>query len=238
MVRGISRAHTTKPEQDPMHDHPHTHMTTTDSHHRLYRIAFFLAVFTIVYNLAEGILATWLGYEDESATLFGFGVDSFIELLSGMGIAHMVLRMQFNPTANRDAFERLALRITGFAFYILVVGLTITGVYNVWTGHHPVTTFWGVIIALVSIAIMVALIYAKTKVGRQLHSEAMLADAQCTRVCIYMSVILLLSSGIYYLTNITWVDALGTLGLAWFSFREGKECFAKANSDTFCTCDH
>ena len=53
-----------------------------------------------------------------------------------------------------------------------------------------------------------------------------------------MSVILLLSSGIYYLTNITWVDALGTLGLAWFSFREGKECFAKANSDTFCTCDH
>lgn len=221
-----------------MHDHLHTHMTTADSHQRLYRIAFYLAVFTIVYNLAEGMLATWLGYEDESATLFGFGVDSFIELLSGLGIAHMVLRMQIHPTANRDAFERMALRITGFAFYILVIGLTITGVYNLWTGHHPVTTFWGVIIALLSIAIMLALIYGKIKVGRQLHSEAMLADAQCTRVCIYMSIILLVSSGIYYFTNFPWVDALGTLGLAYFSFREGKECFEKANSDTFCACDH
>ena len=50
-------------------------------HKRLYRFALVLAVFTIVYNLAEGIIATWFGFHDESATLFGFGVDSFIELI-------------------------------------------------------------------------------------------------------------------------------------------------------------
>lgn len=205
---------------------------------RLYSIALALAVFTIAYNLAEGVIATWLGYEDESATLFGFGVDSFIELISGLGIAHMVIRMQLHPTANRDPFERTALRITGVAFYLLVAGLVVTGLYNLWTGHKPETTFWGVIIALISIVVMLALIYGKTKVGRQLHSEAMLADAQCTKVCIYMSVILLVSSGIYELTHITWIDAVGTLGLAYFSFREGKECFEKANSDTFCACGH
>ena len=205
---------------------------------RLYSIALALAVFTIAYNLAEGIIATWLGYEDESVTLFGFGVDSFIELISGLGIAHMVIRMRMHPTANRDPFERTALRVTGVAFYLLVAGLTVTAVYNLWTKHEPVTTFWGVIIALISIVVMLALIYGKTNVGKKLHSEAILADAQCTKVCIYMSVILLISSGIYEITEIYWIDAVGTLGLAWFSYREGKECFEKAASDTFTCCEH
>jgi divalent metal cation (Fe/Co/Zn/Cd) transporter len=149
-----------------------------------------------------------------------------------------VVRMQLHPTANRDAFERTALRITGVAFYLLVVGLTITAGYNLYTGHKPIATFWGVIIALISIVVMLVLIYFKTKVGKKLHSEAILADAQCTRVCIYMSVILLVSSGIYTITNISWIDAVGTLGLAWFSYKEGKECFEKAASDTFCACHH
>lgn len=208
------------------------------SRKRLYTIALFLAIFTILYNLIEGIIATWFGYEDESITLFGFGVDSFIELISGLGIAHMVIRMQMHPTANRDPFERTALRITGVAFYLLVVGLTITAVYNLWTGHKPLTTMWGVIIAVISILVMLGLIYGKTNVGMKLQSEAMLADARCTKVCIYMSVILLVSSGIYELTNVSWIDAVGTLGLAWFSFREGKECFEKAASETLTCCDH
>ena len=183
-------------------------------------------------------MATWFGYQDESVTLFGFGVDSFIELISGVGIAHMVIRMQMEPTANRDTFERLALRITGVAFYMLVIGLVFSAVYNLWSGHKPVTTFWGVIISLVSIVVMLFLIYGKTVTGRKLKSEAILADARCTRVCIYMSVILLVSSGIYAWTDIRWMDAAGTLGLAWFSYREGKECFEKAASDSFCSCDH
>jgi len=205
---------------------------------RLYDIALALAIFTIIYNLAEGIIATWFGYEDESVTLFGFGIDSFIELISGLGIAHMVIRMQQHPTANRDPFERTALRITGVAFYLLVVGLTVSATYNLWTGHKPLTTLWGVIIAVISILVMLGLIYGKTNVGKKLHSEAMLADARCTKVCIYMSVILLVSSGIYELTSISWIDAIGTLGLAWFSYREGKECFEKAASETLTCCDH
>jgi len=214
------------------------HVYDSDDRKGLYRIVLALAIFTILYNLAEGVIATYLGYEDESATLFGFGVDSFIELISGLGIAHMIVRIQMHPTASRDTFERAALRITGTAFYILVVGLLVSGVYNIWIGHKPATTFWGVIIALISILVMLALIYGKTNAGRRLQSEAILADARCTRVCIYMSVVLLVSSGIYELTGIAYIDALGTLGLAYFSFQEGKECFEKANSDTFCACGH
>jgi divalent metal cation (Fe/Co/Zn/Cd) transporter len=205
---------------------------------QLYRIAFGLALFTIVYNLLEGLVSTYLGYEDESLTLFGFGADSFIEVISGLGIAHMVSRIQRRPESNRDNFERTALRITGFAFYSLVIGLVSTSMYNLSTGHRPETTFWGVIISIVSIVSMSFLIYGKTKVGKQLNSQAILADAECTRVCIYMSIILLASSGVYELTKFPYVDAIGGFGLTYFSFKEGRECFEKAKSDKMCSCDH
>lgn len=205
---------------------------------KLYQLAFGLAVITIVYNIAEGVIATYLGYEDESLALFGFGVDSFIEVISGFGVAHMILRIQRHPESNRDDFERTALRITGFSFYALVIGLVGTSFYNSWTGQTPETTFWGVVISLISIAIMWGLIIGKTKAGKQLNSEAILADAECTRVCIYMSIVLLISSGIYELTNIGYIDSIGTLVISYFAWKEGRECFEKANNNAHCSCEH
>lgn len=205
---------------------------------KLYKFAFLLAIVTIFYNLVEGLISTYFGYEDESLALFGFGVDSFIEVLSGLGIAHMIIRIQRHPQSNRDDFERTALRITGVAFYLLVVGLVSSSLFNIWIGHKPETTFWGVVISIISIVTMWLLIYGKTNVGKKLGSEAILADAECTRVCLYMSVILLLSSGIYELTNIGYVDSFGSLGLSYFAFSEGKECFEKAKSDKICGCAH
>lgn len=203
---------------------------------KLYKWALGLAIFTIVYNTAEGLISTWLGYEDRTLALFGFGADSFIEVISGIGIAHMVLRIQQNHKSKRDKFERTALKITGFSFYALVIGLVVTSVYNIYTGHKPETTFWGLVISLISILVMWLLLATKTKTGKLLNSEAILSDAGCTRVCIYMSVILLISSGVYELTSFAYIDSIGTLGLSYFAFKEGKECFEKANSDKYCSC--
>ena len=94
-----------------------------DERQILHKSAFSLALFTIVYNIVEGIVSTYFGYENESLALFGFGIDSFIEVISGLGIAHMILRIQRQPDSNRDKFEKTALRITGFSFYGLVSGL-------------------------------------------------------------------------------------------------------------------
>jgi divalent metal cation (Fe/Co/Zn/Cd) transporter len=205
---------------------------------KVYDIALALGVFTILYNLAEGIIATWFGLEDETLALFGFGVDSFIELISGTGIVVMVLRIRKNPQSNRSTFERTALKVTGTSFYMLVAALLVSALIVLYSGHKPLTTFWGVVISVVSIIVMLFLIYGKIKTGKQLQSDAILADANCTKVCIYMSCILLASSGIYELTGFAYADALGTLGLAWFSYQEGKECFEKAASNKHCGCDH
>lgn len=201
---------------------------------RLYGTAFALAAFTIIYNIAEGLFSIYLGMADESLALFGFGLDSFIEVISGLGIVHMILRIRKNPNSKRDKFERTALIITGVAFYLLVFGLVFTSVYTIWIGHKPSTTFWGVVISVISIIIMWILVKWKRKVGKQLDSAPILADANCTMVCVYMSVILLVSSAIYILFAIPYIDSIGTLGLAYFAFKEGKECFEKAKSDKTC----
>lgn len=203
----------------------------------LYRLAFILALITIVYNIVEGLFSTYFGFEDESLALFGFGMDSFIEVISGIGIAHMVFRIQKQPDRDRDAFEKTALRITGSAFYLLVVGLVLSSVYNIWIGHQPLTTAWGVFISSISIITMWILVYYKRKVGRELNSAPLLADANCTLVCIYMSIILLISSGLYELFGLMYVDSLGSLGLAYYAYKEGRECFFKAKSNVHCSCD-
>lgn len=182
----------------------------------------------------EGIIATWVGYEDQTLALFGFGVDSFIELISGVGILLLVYRLQRNSSSHRSDFEKLALKTTGVSFYILVAGLIISVIISLLTSHRPSTTFWGIGISLASIVVMVVLLRSKLKVGKQLHSEAILSDASCTKVCIYMSIVLLLSSGIYEVTGFAYADALGTAGIAWFSYQEGKECFEKATSEKYC----
>ncbi|MEK7672129.1 MAG: cation transporter [Bacteroidota bacterium] len=203
---------------------------------QLHDIAFALSVFTIVYNIIEGVVATYFGYQDETLTLFGFGLDSFIETLSGIGIAHMILRIRQNHDATRDEFKRTALRITGYAFYGLTFMLVLMAINNVLTNHRPETTLWGVIISLISVVVMLGLMYGKNKTGRELGSDSIIADAHCTRVCIYMSLVLLAASGIYELTHFAYADAIGTAGLAYFSGMEGKECFEKAKNNVHCHC--
>ena len=70
---------------------------TQASQNNYWTYAFWLAIFTIVYNLAEGLVSIYLGSQDESLTLFGFGVDSFIEVMSGIGILAMVIRIRQQP---------------------------------------------------------------------------------------------------------------------------------------------
>ena len=203
----------------------------------LYRTASLLAIVTIVYNILEGAASVYFGVDDDTLALFGFGLDSFVEVISGIGIWHMIRRIQNHPESDPDQFEKRALRITGFAFYLLSGGLIFGALLNLYQEHSPDTTFWGIIISLISISVMWVLIRYKVKVGRQLHSDAILADANCSRVCLWLSWLLLAASAGYELTGIGGIDAAGAIGIAIFSFREGRESFEKATGES-CGCDH
>ena len=92
--------------------------TDTSPTKKLYRIAFALSIFTIVYNVAEGILSSYFGMQDHSLTLFGFGMDSFIETISAIGVAHMIIRIVRSPQSNRGEFEVTALKTSKHTEYL------------------------------------------------------------------------------------------------------------------------
>ena len=207
------------------------------NHSRLYNQAIVLAIFTIVYNIIEGVLSAYFGVKDETLTLFGFGMDSFVENIWAICITQMVVRIRANPNSDKSKFEVVALKITGWCFYALAVVLLVSAVISIIEGHQPTSTVAGIVIAGISILIMWALIISKKYLGRELNSSAMIADANCNKVCVYMSVLLLLSSGLYELFQIPYIDALGALGLIYFCITEGKEAFEKAKGIHACGCD-
>ena len=204
---------------------------------KYYQYALLLGIFTVLYNLGEGIVSIAFGIQDETLALFGFGVDSFIECLSGLGIIAMTLRIQNNPDTPKSVFEKTALRITGASFYLLAGGLLATALVNIYSGHKPETTISGLVISLISIVVMWALVFLKIRVGHRLDSAPILADANCTKVCIYMSIVVLVASLLYEVTGIGYADSLGALGLIYFAVQEGRESFEKTKGVDSCACD-
>ncbi|UCH64957.1 MAG: cation transporter [Ignavibacterium sp.] len=205
---------------------------------KLLHTAFILSLITIFYNIVEGIVSIYFGSEDETLALFGFGVDSFVEVISGVGIAHMILRMKYSKVVTRDKFEKTALKITGFSFFLLAIGLVVGSVVNVIQDSHPQTTIAGIVIAVISIITMYWLMTSKQKVGKALNSDAIIADANCTKTCFYLSFILLGASALYEIIGIGYFDILGSLGIAYFAFREGREAFEKVRTGNLaCNCE-
>lgn len=204
---------------------------------KLLNVALYLSIITIFYNIIEGIVSIHFGFEDETIALFGFGIDSFVEVISGIGVLHMILRMQKFDIEQHDKFEKTALRITGTVFYILALGLILGSIANLIYKIEPSTTIVGIIISSVSIITMYLLMKAKLKVGNELNSDAIIADANCTKTCFYLSFILLASSGLYEFFGIAYFDIIGALGISYFAYNEGKEAFEKANKDKIECCD-
>ena len=147
----------------------------------------------------------------------------------------MIGRIRANNGESKDSFEQRALRITGGSFYLLTAGLVFMAITNIYQQHKPDTTRWGIVISLLSISFMWLLIHYKTKVGKALESSAILADAACSRACVYLSVVLLVASVGFELTGIGYLDAIGALLIAWFAWKEGREAFDKAKG-LGCSC--
>lgn len=95
----------------------------------------------------------------------------------------------------------------------------------------PTTTLPGIVIAGLSILTMYILYYYKLKVGKALNSAPIISDAKCTKTCFYLSFILLGASLLYELFKIPYVDAIGSLGIAWYAYKEGKEAFEKVKEN-------
>ena len=181
-----------------------------------------LSFFTVGYNVLEGVVAVVAAIMAGSSALLGFGLDSFVESLSGMV---MIWRFwEYGPEADEEETakaEQKATRFVGFTFFILGAYVVFDSTRTLVKQEPPDTSVVGLALAVLSLIVMPVLFYLKYRLGRSIGSESLVADSTETLACVLLSVALLVGLGINYLWQIWWADSAAALVIAALIFKEG-----------------
>jgi len=180
-----------------------------------------LEYFTIAWNSLEGLVALIAGVLAGSISLVGFGIDSFIEVTSG---ATLLWRMTVDAEEQtRERNERLSLRIVGTCFLALSAYVGYESLADLISTRAPEHSIPGIILACVSLVVMPILSGAKKRVGKELSSAAMTADAKQTDFCVYLSAILLAGLLLNATLGWWWADPAAALIMVPIIAKEGVD---------------
>jgi divalent metal cation (Fe/Co/Zn/Cd) transporter len=180
-----------------------------------------LEYFTVAWNTIEGIVAVIAGAMAGSISLMGFGIDSFIEVLSGSVV---LWRMSVDTDVeHRHQSDRRALRIVGLCFIGLAVYIAYESGLDLLRRRAPEHSIAGIVLACASLLVMPLLSRAKHKVAAHLGSSAMHADAQQTQFCTYLSAILLGGLAMNTFFGLWWTDPAAALIMVPIIANEGIE---------------
>jgi cation diffusion facilitator family transporter len=192
-----------------------------------------LEYLTVGWNLVEGAIAVTAAVTAGSVALLGFGIDSFVESISG---SVLVWRLQAETAGSRDEetierIERRAERLVGFSFFALAAYIVFDAITTLVSQERPDASPVGVALTAVSIGVMLWLARAKRRTAAELGSRALAADAEQTQACWYLSVVVLTGIGINALFGWWWADPLAALGVSVILLREGREAWSGEGHD-------
>lgn len=181
-----------------------------------------LEYLTVTWNLVEGVIAVTAALVAGSVALLGFGIDSFVESLSG---AVLIWRL----TAERrgldheevERVEHRARRLVAFSLFALAVYVAADAGKALWFKEKPDVSLVGIVLTAVSLVVMRWLAAAKKQAARALGSRAMEADAFQTTACFWLSLITLGGIACNGLFGWWWADPAAALGMTYFIAREG-----------------
>lgn len=193
-----------------------------------------LEYFTIGWNSLEGLGGLATGLIAGSISLIGFGVDSFIEVTSAMALLWRLSLIA--DEESREQNERLALKILGSCFLALSLYVACVAISNLLRKHAPGHSMAGIVVACAALVAMPLLSHAKKRVGEQLGSGAMFADAKQADFCTYLSAILLVGLVLNATAGWWWADPVAALIMTPIIAKEGIDALqGKACCGTVCT---
>jgi divalent metal cation (Fe/Co/Zn/Cd) transporter len=186
---------------------------------RLGRRAQLLAGASVGYNTIEAVIAITAGVVAGSAALVGFGLDSVVEVSSGL-----VILWQFRHRLP-ESREQAALRLIAVSFLALAAYVTVDSLRVLLTQAAPDPSPVGIALAATSLCVMPVLSLAQRRTGRALHSNAVIADSTQTLLCSYLSAVLLVGLGLNALLGWDWADPVAGLVIAAVAAKEGRDAW-------------
>ena len=189
----------------------------------LHRRALLLSYFTVSYNIVEGILSLLAGSMAGSIALIGFGLDSFVESLSGMVV---IWRFRLHGKISEEEEEKAeqkAERFIGYTFFILALYVLYESIKKLYLGEITAPSLFGIIIAIVSLITMPILFLLKYRTGRRIGSRSLIADSKETLACSFLSLGLLAGLGLNYFLGLWRADPIIGLVIVGYLVKEGWE---------------
>jgi cation diffusion facilitator family transporter len=192
-----------------------------------------LEYLTVGWNIAEGLIAVGAGLAAGSIALIGFGVDSFVETISGLVLIWR-LSSEARGRLDEEAVERVerrAERLVGVAFLLLAAYVGLEAVRSLIGQEAPDASPVGIVLTAVSIVVMLWLARAKRRIGEALGSRALIADSRQTAACWYLSLVALTGLALNAALGWWWADPLAALGIVVLLVREGIEALRSDDED-------
>jgi len=199
----------------------------------LHKRALVLSRVTVGYNILEGVVSIAAGVMAGSIALVGFGLDSFVESLSGLIMVWRFTGARERSEEDEERRERKAAKLVGWTFFLLGAYVAYESVHKLWTGEHPEPSILGIVIAIVSLFTMPTLWWLKVKTAKAIGSRSFQADAKQTMACTMLSAALLVGLGLNAWAGLWQADPAIGLVIAIFLFREGYETL---HEEKLCSC--
>jgi divalent metal cation (Fe/Co/Zn/Cd) transporter len=199
---------------------------------RLHRKALRLEWLTTLWNVLEAVIAIGAGTVSGSTALIAFGVDSLIEVSSALVVLWRLLKVGPNAPLEeaRDA-DRRAHLFVGITFFLLAAYVLVDASLALVNHAVPESSPAGIALAAASLIVMPALAVTKRRIGRQMGSRALEADALETWLCAYLSGSLLLGLALNSLMGIWWADPIAALAMVPFMIWQGRSAILEARSE-------
>ncbi len=178
-----------------------------------------LVAATITYNVVEAVIALSEGARVSSSALFGFGLDSVIEVSSAAAVA-----WQFSAK-DPETREKAALRFIAFSFFALAGYVSVDAVLSLIGFGEPKPSLIGIVLATASLVIMPVLSLAQRRAGQELGSVSAVADSKQTLLCTYLSAALLAGLLLNAVLGWSWADPVAALAIAGIAVREGRNAW-------------
>jgi divalent metal cation (Fe/Co/Zn/Cd) transporter len=201
------------------HIHASTYVEDPIRRGRLGRRAQLLAGASVAYNLIEAVIAISAGLIAGSVALVGFGLDSIVEVSSGL-----IILWQFRHRLP-ESRERRALKLMALSFFALASYVTFESLRALVGGHEPDASPIGIALAATSLIVMPFLSWAQRRTGKSLGSNAVVADSTQTLLCTYLSAVLLAGLVLNATLGWSWADPIAGLVIAAVAVREGIEAW-------------